>query len=79
MSELADNYLVDLGFLLRERTEELKRIAAASPDEQRHFDLGRYRAYREVLALMIQQAEAFDLPLEAIALQGIDRDRDLGC
>lgn len=79
MSDLVDNYLVDLGFLLRERTEELEHIAAAAPDDQKQFELGRYRAYREVLSLMIQQAEAFELAPEAIALQGIDRDRDLGC
>ncbi len=79
MADLADNYLLDLGFLLRERTEELERIASAAPADQKQFELGRYRAYREVLSLMIQQAESFELALEAIALQGLDRDRDLGC
>ncbi len=34
-------------------------------------------AYYEVLSLMQQQAEAFQLPLEALALEGLDPERDL--
>jgi len=79
MSDLADNYLADLGHLLRERTLEMEQLAASASEADRQFELGRYRAYREVLALMIQQAEAFELPLDAIALDGVERERDLGC
>jgi hypothetical protein len=34
-------------------------------------------AYYEVLSLMQQQAVAFDLPLQDLALDGLDPDRDL--
>jgi hypothetical protein len=34
-------------------------------------------AYYEVLSLMQSQAEAFQLPLNDLALSGLDPDRDL--
>ena len=34
-------------------------------------------AYYEVLSLMQQQAEAFDLPLNDLGLSGLDPDREL--
>ena len=51
---------------------------SATP-EQKQYEAGHNRAYRCVLSLMLQQAEAFDLPLSAIRLEGVDKDKDLGC
>lgn len=79
MSELTENYLRDLGFLLREEWGASERALDTASSEQRQYEAGYNRAYRRVLSLMLQQAEAFDLPLSAICLEGIDRDNDLGC
>src|SRR5690606_29588275 len=79
MSELTENYLRDLGFLLKEEWKASERALHESSSEQRQYEAGHNRAYRRVLSLMLQQAEAFDLPLSAICLEGIDRDKDLSC
>jgi hypothetical protein len=79
MSDIAANYLRDLGFLLRERLEEAKTEAESSPQSSQQFEAGRYRAYREVIALMLSQAEVFQLTPDALAFESIDRDADLGC
>jgi len=78
MSDIADNYLLDLGALLRERALEAKeRCRALQTTEQQAFESGRQMAYYEVIALMLSQAEAFRLPVDKLALQGMDVDRDL--
>ena len=79
MSELTDNYLRDLGSLLKEEWEASERALEQASSEQRQYEAGHNRAYRRVLSLMLQQAEAFVLPLSALCLEGIDRDKDLGC
>ena len=79
MSELTENYLRDLGFLLREAWEASERALLEATPDQRQYEAGHNRAYRRVLSLMLQQAESFDLPLSLICLEGIDRDKDLGC
>ena len=79
MEEIAANYLQDLGYLLRERLDHARQEAEAASGPSREFEAGRYRAYREVLSLMLTQAEAFELPVEALSLQDVDRDRELGC
>ena len=79
MTDLADDYLQDLGLLLRERLADAERDYQAAAPEEKQYESGRYRAYREVLNLMLLQAEAFELPLSAICLEGLDREKDLGC
>ena len=79
MEEIAANYLQDLGYLLRERLDRARQEAEAAAGPDRQFEAGRYRPYREVLSLMLTQAEAFELPAEALSLEGLERDRDLGC
>ena len=79
MSDLTANYLRDLGLLLREDWEASECSLASATPEQKQYEAGHNRAYRRVLSLMLQQAEAFDLPVSAIRLEGIDRDKDLGC
>jgi hypothetical protein len=79
MSDLADNYLRDLGCLLKADWEASERALELAAPEQKQYEAGLNRAYRRVLALMLQQAEAFELPLSSIGLGGMDRDKDLGC
>ena len=78
MTDIADNFLLDLGFLLREKAFAAKeQFHAAQTAEQREFHGGRYMAYYEVISLMLSQAESFELPVTKLALQGIDAERDL--
>jgi len=79
MSDITANYLRDLGLLLREGWETSERSLMSATPEQKQYEAGHNRAYRCVLSLMLQQAEAFDLPLSAIRLEGVDKDKDLGC
>ena len=78
MSDIADNYLLDLGALLRERAFAAKeQCRAFQTTDQRAFESGRYMAYYEVISLMLSQAQALQLPADKLALQGVDADRDL--
>ena len=77
MSETHANYLRDLGQLLREAGQEAKRSARAATDGDRDFERVKLMAYYEVLSLMQQQAVAFDLPLDDLALDELDPNRDL--
>ena len=70
-SEIHGLYLRDLGWLLREQAEEAKR-EAASVDNDYDVTWGQSFAYYRVLCLMVNQAEAFGLPLTDLALDGVD-------
>jgi hypothetical protein len=71
-------YLRDLGFSIREKALEAKRTNDAIPgDPDRGFSLGRLMAYHEVVSLMQQQAEAFNISLAEIGLADIDPEKDL--
>jgi hypothetical protein len=73
-----ENYLLDLGMLLkRDALEARTKANALKGTDDYDFDAGRAFAYYEVISLMQQQAQAFQLPLEALSLADIDADRDL--
>jgi hypothetical protein len=75
MASTADHYLRDLGCLIRERALEAK--AESHRDRSDYFAMGRLTGYHEVVSLMQHQAAAFQIPLEQIALEGLDPERDL--
>jgi len=79
MSNKYQNYLFDLGLLIKERALEVRRhrdkLAVDSPD--RHFQSGRVIAYNEIISLMQQQAEGFGISLSDLRLDDIEPDRDL--
>ena len=52
--------------------------SAATPNPDRMFHDGRALRYRFIVAVMQEQAENFEIPLEELALDGLDPDRDLG-
>jgi hypothetical protein len=77
MMETYKNYLHDLGAHLREYALE-ERVGYQTADpSSKDMCLGRLAAYREVLSLMINQAEVFQINLEDVGLGGFDPDRDL--
>ena len=70
-----ENYLLDLGVIFREIALEAKE--AAKSDSATDFEVGYMAGFHRVVSLMQQQAEAFQIPLASIGLEGIDADRDL--
>jgi hypothetical protein len=70
-------YLRDLGFLIREEAVKAREEARGGDDEGREWRQGRKFAYMEVVSLMQHQAEAFELPLSDLALDGIEPENDL--
>jgi hypothetical protein len=76
MSEVHKNYLQDLGYLLRERAVEATQSARTSKGtDDEAYQLGRKMAYYEVISLLVQQAESFQLPIEDLHLEGLDNWR----
>ncbi len=72
------HYLRDLGFLVREEAIAAKLRAQKNKDGPSHdFELGQSFAWYSVVSLMQQQAVAFQIPLEDVALDGLDPDKDL--
>lgn len=73
------HYLRDLGNLLKQSALEAKQIADNEErgTEGHHFESGRLMAYYEVISLMQQQAEGFQIPLEELDLHDVEPDRDL--
>lgn len=68
------NYLKDLGVLIREMALEAKQQVV---EKDTDFSTGYMAGFHRVVSLMQQQAEAFDISLEDIGLDGIDVDEDL--
>ena len=69
-----ENFLHDLGILLKEMALEAKQTAEYS---QTDFAVGYMAGFHRVISLMQQQAEAFGIPLQELALDGIDPDAEL--
>lgn len=72
-------YLYDLGEILKTRAlsakKDRERELKGSPGYE--FESGRIIAFNEVISIMQQQAEGFDIPLEELQLEDIDPDKDL--
>lgn len=75
--DTAWNYLRDLGHLLKAQALDAKAERDAASVEDREYAIGRLMAYLEVVSLMQQQAVAFGVNLEALALDDISPERDL--
>jgi hypothetical protein len=73
----AENYLRDLGRLLRENAAEAKTRLRSSSAAERDFESGRLLGYVEAVSLMQQQAAAFGIELHELSLDGLDPERDL--
>lgn len=74
MAAIHQNFLIDLGTLLRERAVAAHDMAKRNPSE---FQGGVAHGYYEVLSLIESQAEAFGLPLDDIGLKGFSVDDEL--
>lgn len=68
-------YLKDLGYLIRERAVEAAEKSRR--DRSDRYAQGRAMALYEVVSLMQDQAEVFDLDLAELSLDGINPENDL--
>ena len=71
---LYQDYLKDLGVLIKELALEAKQQAIENRND---FSIGYMSGFHRIVSLMQQQAEAFNIPVEEIGLNGIDADEEL--
>lgn len=77
-SEPFRSFLRDFGLLIRESALDAKSEYALAKDaEDEDIKLGRLMAFYDILSLMQQQLNAFELTDEAGGLEGFDAERDL--
>ena len=78
MSVATENYLLDLGSLVKRKALDIRtRLRSASESCQDDFELGQLAAYYEVISLMRDQALIFELSEESLSLAGFDPDTEL--
>ena len=71
-------YLRDLALLIKDMARRAKTTSDASiKGADRALSLERLMTLHEVVSLMQQQAEAFNIPLADIGLDDIDPEKDL--
>jgi hypothetical protein len=78
MTAKHENYLYDLGLLIKERAREARRQRNDLPLDSvdRAFQAGRLLAFNETISIMQQQADGFSIPLADLQLEDVDPDRD---
>ena len=74
-SDAFKNYIRDVVYLLRETGAEAQRKSKRK-EQAPDFDAGRALAYVEVLSLMQNQADAFQLSRDDLLLGGFDPEVD---
>jgi len=74
MSDNSMNYLRDLVGLIVEKAKQAKQERDSSNTD---YNLGRLMAYHEVVSLIQQQSEVFDLSPEEIGMPSINADLEL--
>jgi len=74
MSTIHQNFLLDLGTLLRERAVDARDKARIGSSE---FESGVAHAYYEVMSPIESQTDAFGLPLADAGLKGFSVDEEL--
>lgn len=78
MNNAFENYLLDLGQLVKERAFRAKvEKEASTGTDQYEFELGRLMALHDIVSLMQQQAEAFGIELSALSLEDISPEEHL--
>ncbi len=73
-SDLCEDYVRDLGTLLRAYADEARADRDSDPTAFRN---GYLSGFHRVVSLMQQQAEAFGIPAAALGLDDYDPDKEL--
>jgi hypothetical protein len=75
MTSTAENFILDLGALVKEGA--LKAVASSQASGMDQFEAGRAIAWYEVVSLVLQQAAAFGMSPSQVGLSEFDAERDL--
>lgn len=76
-SDSLRSYIYDLGILLKEKAREAKIEKNNSSLNDLNYQLGYLMAFHDVISLMKQEANAFDLNQDSIGLDDIDPESEL--
>jgi hypothetical protein len=72
------NYLLELGLLLKEKAQEAKKEKDHPVGQSdKDYNIGYLMAFHEVIDLMKQQADAFNINQNDIGLSDINVEKDL--
>ncbi|MBF8262480.1 MAG: hypothetical protein HW387_145 [Parachlamydiales bacterium] len=71
-----ENYIFDLGKLIKEKALEAKRIKESSSNDDK-YNIGYLMAFHEVIDIMKQQAVAFKIKQKDVGLDDMDPDSEL--
>ncbi len=73
------NYIYDLGILIKEKAKNAKHNVDNHllSNDKNIYDVGYLMAYHEIVDLMKQQAEVFQIEQKDIGLDDVDVDSDL--
>jgi hypothetical protein len=75
VSDIQKNCLFDLGYLFRDRELDAKNSRKkVRGTEGDLYQSRRAMAYYPVMSLVVSQADAFQLPIEGLHLEGVDPD-----
>ena len=78
MNEQFENYVLDLGVLVKEKALEAKTTKdKSSCEKDDDYHLGYLMAFYEIVSLMQQQAAVFDIDLAQLGLEDIDPESEL--
>ncbi len=71
-----ENYLHDLGYVIKEEALNAKKEISMD-DKEKDYKTGYMMGFHRVISLMQQYAKLFDIPLKKNALRDIDPYKDL--
>lgn len=76
--QVIKDYLKDTMYLLKESAREAKLKAKSTEGNEDHqFYLGQRMAYYEIITLLQDQANAFNIPLDVLGIADINPDSDV--
>jgi hypothetical protein len=77
-TQALENYLYDLGYLMKEKALQARETMRSSKGSSQYdYDSGYLMAYHEVISLFQEQATVFGISLEKLRLEDIDPEKDL--
>ena len=74
--EVLQNYLHDLVIILIDEAKQAKELRQKETKDYSYYD-GYLMGFHRILTIMMQQAEAFQIPLKKLGLDKIDPYKEL--
>jgi hypothetical protein len=83
LNDIYEDYLIDLIDIIKPEVQRAMKMYNELSDRQNDdpgnfgYVTGYAHAYSRIVSLMLQQAEAYDIPLSKLSLDDINPDKDL--